>query len=205
MALLVALRRPSGPSMRMYIQLMGRMRAEPKGEALTAPARLATMLEPVPPVGEIWCPGKNGARCSATPMDPTPGPPPPCGMQKVLCRFRWQTSAPIRPGEVRPTCAFMFAPSMYTWPPRSWMASHMSMIPPSNTPNVEGYVTMNAARLSLCFSALATRSSKSMSPPGLVSTVTTFMPAMTAEAGLVPWADLGMRQMLRWPSSLLRW
>ena len=35
-------------------------------------------------------------------MGPTPGPPPPCGMQKVLCRLRWQTSAPMRPGEVRP-------------------------------------------------------------------------------------------------------
>eukprot|EP00959_Pyramimonas_sp_CCMP1952_P220936 4619293-Pyramimonas_sp.AAC.1 len=49
------------------------------------------------------------------PMGPMPGPPPPCGMQKVLCRFKWHTSAPISPGEVSPTCAFMFAPSMYTW------------------------------------------------------------------------------------------
>ena len=24
-----------------------------------------------------------------------PGPPPPCGMLNVLCRLRWQTSAPI--------------------------------------------------------------------------------------------------------------
>ena len=34
---------------------------------------------------------------------PTPGPPPPCGMQNVLCRFRCQTSAPNWPGAVRPT------------------------------------------------------------------------------------------------------
>ncbi len=27
-----------------------------------------------------------------------PGPPPPCGMQKVLWRLRWQTSAPKSPG-----------------------------------------------------------------------------------------------------------
>jgi hypothetical protein len=33
-----------------------------------------------------------------------PGPPPPCGMQNVLWRLRWQTSAPIKPGLVRPTC-----------------------------------------------------------------------------------------------------
>ena len=40
-----------------------------------------------------------GAR--ATPIGPMPGPPPPCGMQKVLCRLRWQTSAPMlaRPAE----------------------------------------------------------------------------------------------------------
>ena len=30
----------------------------------------------------------------------------------VLCRLRWQTSAPIAAGLVSPTCAFMFAPSM---------------------------------------------------------------------------------------------
>jgi hypothetical protein len=27
---------------------------------------------------------------------PTPGPPPPWGMQKVLCKLRWHTSAPAR-------------------------------------------------------------------------------------------------------------
>ena len=56
--------------------------------------------------------GRNGARCAATQIGPMPGPPPPCGMQKVLCRLRWQTSAPISPGRQRPTWAFMFAPSM---------------------------------------------------------------------------------------------
>ena len=51
-----------------------------------------------------------------------PGPPPPCGMQNVLCRLMWQTSAPMSPGRQRPTCAFRLAPSMYTWPPCSWMS-----------------------------------------------------------------------------------
>ena len=40
------------------------------------------------------CRGRCGARCRATAMGPMPGPPPPCGMAKVLCRLRWQTSAP---------------------------------------------------------------------------------------------------------------
>ena len=48
------------------------------------------------------CPGRNGARCFATPIGPMPGPPPPCGMQNVLCRFRWQTSAPMSPGPAQP-------------------------------------------------------------------------------------------------------
>jgi hypothetical protein len=50
------------------------------------------------------CDGKNGARCFFTPIGPIPGPPPPWGMQNVLCRFRWHTSAPMCPGLVRPTC-----------------------------------------------------------------------------------------------------
>ena len=29
-------------------------------------------------------------------------------------RFKWQTSAPIVPGLVKPHCAFMLAPSMYS-------------------------------------------------------------------------------------------
>src|SRR6185436_16758621 len=40
-------------------------------------------------------PDRYGARCAATHIGPMPGPPPPCLMQNVLCRFRLQTSAPI--------------------------------------------------------------------------------------------------------------
>jgi len=76
------------------------------GAALTAPTACA------PPMPAVLWPGRNGTRSATTATGPTPGPPPPCGMQNVLCRFRWQTSAPMNPGEVRPTCAFMFAPSM---------------------------------------------------------------------------------------------
>ena len=43
---------------------------------------------------------------------PTPGPPPPCGMQKVLCRLRWLTSPPNSPSAASPTSAFRFAPSI---------------------------------------------------------------------------------------------
>ena len=61
--------------------------------------------------GSSGSPGRKGTRCSATPIGPMPGPPPPWGMQKVLCRLRWHTSAPMAPGLVSPTWAFMFAPS----------------------------------------------------------------------------------------------
>ena len=47
--------------------------------------------------------GRNCTRCSATATGPTPGPPPPCGMAKVLCRFRCETSPPKWPGLARPT------------------------------------------------------------------------------------------------------
>ena len=69
---------------------------------------------------------------------PCPGPPPPCGIANVLCRFRWQTSAPIGAGLVRPTCAFMLAPSMYTWPPCACTMAQMSRMSSSNTPCVDG-------------------------------------------------------------------
>lgn len=38
-----------------------------------------------------------------TPMGPMPGPPPPWGMQKVLWRFRCETSDPKSPGRQIPT------------------------------------------------------------------------------------------------------
>ncbi len=46
------------------------------------------------------------------PMGPIPGPPPPWGIQKVLCKFKWQTSAPMAPGLHNPTCEFILAPSI---------------------------------------------------------------------------------------------
>ncbi len=92
---------------RTHIHEMGRIEADEKGAAATAPT--ANLL---PASGCHGLRGRKGLRCAATPIGPMPGPPPPCGMQKVLCRLRWHTSAPISAGEVRPHCAFMLAPSM---------------------------------------------------------------------------------------------
>src|SRR5688572_24720882 len=115
----------------MYANEMGRMLAEPCGADDTGPTEPAA-------VSASGCPGKNGARCDFTPIGPTPGPPPPCGMQKVLWRLRCDTSPPNRPGAHRPTIAFMLAPSMYTWPPWPCTMSQISRTPSSNTPCVEG-------------------------------------------------------------------
>ena len=84
----------------------------------------------------VW--GKKSTKCFATQMGPTPGPPPPCGIEKVLCKFRWQTSAPIKKGLVRPTWAFILAPSIYTCPPWSWIVFVILLIDDSKTPWVEG-------------------------------------------------------------------
>jgi glycine dehydrogenase len=89
----------------VYMRLMG-PEGLPQGAAATGP-----MACP-PPQGTTGWPGRNGARCAATLIGPMPGPPPPWGMQKVLCRLRWHTSAPKSPGRHRPPWAFMLAPSM---------------------------------------------------------------------------------------------
>mmetsp|Transcript_16055 Transcript_16055/g.54722 ORF Transcript_16055/g.54722 Transcript_16055/m.54722 type:complete len:229 (+) Transcript_16055:694-1380(+) len=184
----------------MYEKEMGRMAAEPYGAAATVPKAVS----PPPHAISGWD-GRKGASWLFTPMGPMPGPPPPCGMQNVLWRLRWHTSAPMWPGDVRPTWAFMLAPSMYTWPPFVWMMLQISSMPSSYTPWVDGYVTISAARLSLCFSAAARISSMFRLPFSSVPVTTIFMPHMAADAGLVPWADTGMMQMLRWPSPRDLW
>ena len=69
------------------------MPADPYGAAEIGPMPVSG-----PALASSGWPGRNGARCSPTPTGPTPGPPPPCGMQNVLCRLRWLTSAPNLPG-----------------------------------------------------------------------------------------------------------
>ena len=126
----MASRSPSAPISAMYTHEIGRMPAEPYGAADTgADAGWSARSG--------W-PGRNGARWARTPTGPTPGPPPPWGMQNVLCRLRWLTSAPNWPGWARPTSALRLAPSTYTWPPWSWTISHSSPMPASNTPWVDG-------------------------------------------------------------------
>src|SRR5690606_39746006 len=122
----LALPRPAAPIITLYIQLFGRRLAEPNVAADTIPP-LAS-----PPLPNAL--GRNGARCDFTAHGPTPGPPPPCGMQKVLCRLRCDTSEPQAPGLASPTMAFMLAPSVYTWPPLACTISHISTMASSKQP-----------------------------------------------------------------------
>ena len=115
--------------MRMYIQLIGSTAALPSGAAETAPTPSPGSEKP-----PLAWPGRKGTRSATTQTGPTPGPPPPCGMQNVLCRFRWLTSPPNSPGAATPTSAFMLAPSTYTLPPCRWTISHSSRTRRSNTP-----------------------------------------------------------------------
>ena len=64
---------------------------------------------------------------------------------------------------------------------------------------------MQAARLSPAASAFARKSSRSTSPFSADFTTTTFIPAIWAEAGFVPCAEVGIRQTLRCPSPRALW
>ena len=55
--------------------------------------------------------GRNGASSARTAIGPAPGPPQPCGVEKVLCVLKCMTSAPNSAGRVLPRMAFMLAPS----------------------------------------------------------------------------------------------
>ena len=69
------------------------MLAEPKGAAEIGPGPVAG-----PAASSSGWLGRNGAKWARAITGPTPGPPPPCGIAKVLCRFKCETSAPNLPG-----------------------------------------------------------------------------------------------------------
>ena len=64
---------------------------------------------------------------------------------------------------------------------------------------------MIAARSSACASHCARRSSRSTAPSSAAFTTTTRIPAITADAALVPWAEDGIRQTLRAVSPFAWW
>ena len=82
MATLVASVTPCAPNIEMYPYEIKHAKALPQGAAEMAVIAFS------PPVGMIGLVGKKGSYCGATQIGPTPGPPPPCGMANVLCKFR---------------------------------------------------------------------------------------------------------------------
>ena len=134
------------------------MPAEPHGAALIVMPLVGTRL------GRSGWLGRNGARCARTPIGPTPGPPPPCGMQNVLCRLRCDTSAPNLPGRATPTSALRFAPSRYTCPPCSCTRAQISRIAPRTRRASTGTSPSARASCRRASTALASRSSRSTLP-----------------------------------------
>jgi hypothetical protein len=55
--------------------------------------------------------GAKGASAADSTTGPAPGPPPPCGVEKVLCRLMCMASTPRSPGRTLPTMALKLAPS----------------------------------------------------------------------------------------------
>jgi hypothetical protein len=74
------------------------------------------------------------------------------------------------------------------------MVSQISMIDSSNTPCVDGYVTIKQESWSLYCSAFALRSATSIFPSSSDFTITTSIAAITALAGFVPCADAGINE-----------
>src|SRR5918995_1383941 len=93
------------------------MPADPQGAADTGPGPDAGKSSASAEGTAGWL-GRNGARWARAATGPTPGPPPPWGMQNVLWRLRWLTAPPNQPGRATPTKALRVAPSTKTWPPR---------------------------------------------------------------------------------------
>ena len=59
--------------------------------------------------------------------------------------------------------------------------------------------------MSACFAAFALRSAMSTLPSSSQPIATIRMPAIAADAGLVPWAETGIRQTSRAPSPFDAW
>jgi len=68
---MVARVNPLDPISRIYAYEIASIPALPHGAADTA------VIDCSPPVLKRGFPGKNGFKCAATQMGPTPGPPPP--------------------------------------------------------------------------------------------------------------------------------
>ena len=105
-----------------------------------------------------------------TPTGPEPGPPPPWGVEKVLCRLKCMTSMPKSPGRVTPSSAVRFAPSPYTRPPRAWTSSQIAPMCASKSPSVLGFVIISAATSSVMARSTASGWSRPSVPDGTVTT-----------------------------------
>ena len=140
--------------------------------------------------------GKNGPRCAATQMGPTPGPPPPCGMQNVLCRFRWQTSAPMIGGTANAHLG-VHVRAVHVNLTAAIMDDPANLLDALLEHAVRRRIGHHQRRqIVLVRLRLAPRVLQINVALGVARHGTTRRPAMTALAGLVPCAEVGIRQTL---------
>ena len=78
----------------------------PRVDQMTRRANTLDQFDPYEVLGL-----KKGANAAESTTGPAPGPPPPCGVEKVLCRLMCMQSTPRSPGRTRPTIALKLAPS----------------------------------------------------------------------------------------------
>ena len=141
----------------------------------------------------------------ATPIGPMPGPPPPWGMQKVLCRLRWQTSAPMSPGLVQADLGVHVGAVHVDLPAVAVddladllhvFLEHAMRGGVGDHQGGEIVLVLLGLGFQVCDFDVAVR---------IAATGTTFNPATTALAGLVPCAETGIRQTLRCASPRDSW
>ncbi len=90
---------------------LGRSKSSAKVSSSLGVQPVAGDSAPSAPYARTTGVGRKSTRCAATPTGPAPAPPPPCGIENVLCRLRCMRSKPMSPGRVLPISAFAFAPS----------------------------------------------------------------------------------------------
>jgi hypothetical protein len=108
-----------------------------------------------------------------------------------LCKFKWQTSAPIVAGFVNPTCAFILAPSKLVRHYRgviSLMALSKRHVLKDKLPSKQ--------IIHLYISMFSLTSSTSILPFSIVLVTIIVIPAIAADAGFVPCAEAGIRQIV---------
>ena len=153
------------------------------------------------------CRAGNGARCALTATGPDARAAAAVRNAERLVQVQMRDVRAERPGLASPTSAFRLAPSVYTCPPCAWTvcADLDDALPRRHRASMgrspSAPLAWRECSLSLGIADRRRRHCRCgrslPAPPPC--------PHICADAGLVPCALSGIRQMLRWPSPRDRW